>query len=568
MLRFLFFFQILSFAIFGLHAQSITISLRDTVYSKIGPDFYGIQYHSDTFNDPKALNLLQPLKLKPVRVWARPSEFHPQPGVWQWQSLDQKIDEIVAAGYEPMVCLYQSEEWFTGSSENPWWNDSAAVSEWQKAAYQLALRFKDRVRRFIIFDEINMMHPEDGYYITFQHSAQLYCQAASEIKRADSTLLCGGPSSFGGWENGHWAEYVLNEPQGNDLLNFISCNLFLSWNAEDPDSLLMNRTIWYEEAPQKIKSMVGDRTSAPLVLDAYNVSALWQKDGQLWTDPRNTNFFGGIYQVVALMHAAKGGYALTLHWETLGGYGIFDWYPQFNPLPPYFAWRFLIETAGLKEGSRIIGCQTSETPLPFNGHHGGMNVSLYTVQPFAVQNADSSVSIILINKYKKGARTVSLTLPDSFRYYRLYRFDEKNMENSFTPLDEGNLQDTLTALTVNCPERSISVVRLSVRQPVGLERRQAKPVRSLRLESTFPNPFNSTVRIAFTLKHSGKVTVDLFNATGAKIKTLLQDYLSAGSREIYWNGKDDFGKSVASGVYFVRVQQGKEFVIGKLVYLK
>ena len=548
-----------------LQGQSTNISLHDTVYSQIGPDFYGIQYHTDTFNDPKALNLLQPLKLKPVRVWARLNEFHPQPGVWQWQALDQKIDEVVAAGYEPMVCLYQSEEWFTGSSENPWWNDSAAVSEWQKAAYQLALRFKDRVHRFIIFDEINMMHPKDGYYITFKHSAQLYCQAASEIKRADSTLLCGGPSSFGGWENGHWAEYVLNEPQGADLLDFISCNLFLSWNAEDPDSLLMNRTIWYEEAPQKIKSMIGDRTSAPLVLDAYNVSALWQKDGQLWTDPRNTNFFGGIYQVAALMHAAKGGFSITLHWETLGGYGIFDWYPQFNPLPPYFAWRFLIETAGLKEGSRIIGCQTSETPLPFNGHHGGMTVNLYTVQPFAVQINDSTVSIVLINKYRDASKIVTLTLPDSFHYYRLYRFDEPNMETCFTLLKKGPVQNSLD---VSCPQRSVMVVQFYIGRPVGIERKNLRPVQNLHLEKTYPNPFNSAVRIAFTLKYSGKVTIDLFNAVGRDILVLQKGFLSAGRHQTFWNGKDRFGKSVASGIYFLRVKQGRNIAIRKLVYLK
>ncbi len=565
--RFFYFLIILIVASLNVRAQTVTVSTSDTVSASVTADFYGIQYHANTFTDAQALNRLALLHLVPVRIWAKLNDFHPQPNVWQWADLDQKVDEVIAAGYQPMVCLYQSEQWFTGSADNPWWNDSTAISEWQNAAYQLALRYHDRVHRYIIFDEINMMHPEDGYYISFARSAQLYCQAAKEIKRADPALLCGGPSSFGGWENGYWAKYVLNQPDGNELLDFISANLFLSWNADDPDSLIMNRTIWYEEAAQKIESMVGTQTSARLVLDAYNVSALWQKNGQLWTDPRNTNFFASIYQVAALLHALKGGFSVTLHWETIGGYGVLDWYPQFNPLPPYYAWRFLIEVIGLSQGSKLIQCHTDETPKSGIQHHGGMQVNAYEVQPFALQPNDTTVNVVLIRKYRGAERLVKVIPPEHLPFYRLFRLDSTHVQTCFTPFARGRA-DSL--LLVRCPQRSVTVIQFSARQVVGLGFQKARfqIPSNLTVTRAFPNPFNASVRIEFKLGRAEYVTGELFDAAGQKITTLFRKKLSKGGHYFIWKGKNAQGCAVASGVYYVCLYTGNTMAARKIIYLK
>lgn len=553
------------FAILISISQAQTISIHDTVIASINPEFYGIQYHNHTYNDPHALAKLRPLQIKSVRLWAKLNDFHPQPEVWQWDALDAKINEVVAAGFEPTVCLYQSEQWFTGNADAPWWNDSTAVSEWQKAAFRLADRYKDVVHRYIIFDEINMMHPEDGYYISFRESAQLYCKAAAQIKKADALLQCGGPSSFGGWENGHWAEYVLKEPDGSRLLDFISSNLFLSWNSDDPDSLIMNRTIWYEEAPMKIKSTLGNQTPATLMLDAYNVSALWQKDGELWTDPRNTNFFGGVYQAAALMHAAKGGFSIALHWETLGGYGILDWYSQFNPLPPYFAWRFMVEIAGLKAGSQIIGCTTDETPKLNVQHHGGMNVNAYNVQPFAIRQGDSCISVVLINKYQQSDRVLRVAVPDTVPFYSVYRFDARHVETCFTSVSQGKAG---SFLEINCPARSVTVVKFFRNQPVEIPLSGGNQPEKFKISAVFPNPFNGAVHIDFRINKSGPVQIDVFSSTGQKVGTILHNYLRSGRHSIIWHPDKNGKQRLASGIYYLRFRQGREAELCKVLYLK
>lgn len=548
-------------AISTLQAGHFKITVIDTEYSVIGKDFYGIQYHSNTFNNTNALSKLEGLHLNAVRIWAKVAEFHPQAGVWQWEALDQKINEALAAGYEPIVCLYQSEDWFNATPDDPWWNHPQAVEEWQQAAFHLAERYKEAVKPFIIFDEINMLHPEQGYYLTFQASARLYCQAAQQIKNADSTLLCGGPSSFGGWENGYWANEVLKEPNGENLLDFVSSNLFISWDADDPDSLIMNRTIWYEEAPQKIRQLMGEKTPSRLVLDAYNVSALWKKDGEPWTDARNTNFFGGVYQALAMLHSARGGFSTILHWETLGGYGVLDWYPQFNALPPYYAWKFITDVAGLTQNTEIIGCHTDERPIEGISHHGGMNVASYSLQPFALRLPNGDIRIVLVNKFAATQHRATISVPQDMKYYTLYRFDQQRVETCFSPILSDAAQDSVN---VDCPPMSVTVIRFSAENPVGIRKRTIHLPKQFLLKGNYPNPFNATTQIRFTLRRAGHTILEVFDNRGGKVATLLDGFEAVGMHCVTFHAHN-----LASGVYFFRLAQDKGSVaIGKMVLMK
>ncbi|MEA3500270.1 MAG: hypothetical protein U9R41_04530, partial [Candidatus Marinimicrobia bacterium] len=325
------------------NAENITITVADSTYYTIDKEFYGIQYHRHTFNNANATEKLQSLNLERIRIWANVDNFHPDPTTWMWDSLDKKIEEIKNANYKIIVGMDECKEWFIGNADTAWWNYSEGVNEWRNAVHEFINRYKNDLDMIIIFDEPNTIQPEKDYYMTGQQSAQLYIDAVKQIRTVDSTILCGGPSAFGGWGNGHWAKYVLAEPNGEKYLDFISCNIFLSWDINESDENIMNKTIWYEEAPMKIRQMLGNNYPPQIVLDAYNASALWE-DG---TDPRNTTLFGGIYNIATLLHSAKGGFDITLRWETLGGFGILNWYPNFNELPPYYAMQFLINTANL-----------------------------------------------------------------------------------------------------------------------------------------------------------------------------------------------------------------------------
>ncbi|MCL2062809.1 MAG: S8 family serine peptidase [Candidatus Cloacimonetes bacterium] len=73
------------------------------------------------------------------------------------------------------------------------------------------------------------------------------------------------------------------------------------------------------------------------------------------------------------------------------------------------------------------------------------------------------------------------------------------------------------------------------------------------LLGNFPNPFNPETRIRFTLSIDSIVVIEIFNIKGQRIKTLVQEHFDKGSHQIVWDGKDDNGRDLGSGLYFYRM---------------
>ena len=68
------------------------------------------------------------------------------------------------------------------------------------------------------------------------------------------------------------------------------------------------------------------------------------------------------------------------------------------------------------------------------------------------------------------------------------------------------------------------------------------------LEQKYPNPFNSATTIIYQLAQSDKVSINIYNLLGHSIKTLVNEEQLAGNHSIIWDGKDDNGKTVPSGI--------------------
>jgi hypothetical protein len=80
------------------------------------------------------------------------------------------------------------------------------------------------------------------------------------------------------------------------------------------------------------------------------------------------------------------------------------------------------------------------------------------------------------------------------------------------------------------------------------------PQRHARLDRAYPNPFNPQVTIAFGLAERDRVELDIYDAAGRRIRTLFSGALEAGTYRLPWDGGDDSGRGVASGVYLVRLR--------------
>ena len=85
----------------------------------------------------------------------------------------------------------------------------------------------------------------------------------------------------------------------------------------------------------------------------------------------------------------------------------------------------------------------------------------------------------------------------------------------------------------------------------------------------YPNPFNPTTTISFSIIESYEnIELVIYNLEGQKVKQLISEQLSAGQHSVVWNGKDDNGKSVSSGIYFYKLQAGDYQKVKKMVLLK
>ncbi len=89
------------------------------------------------------------------------------------------------------------------------------------------------------------------------------------------------------------------------------------------------------------------------------------------------------------------------------------------------------------------------------------------------------------------------------------------------------------------------------------------------LYKNYPNPFNPTTTISFSIPNDSEVEISIYNIKGQKIKTLTNNEFSKGSHSIIWNGDDETGKLVSSGVYFYKLYvNGKTVSVKKCMLLK
>ncbi len=96
----------------------------------------------------------------------------------------------------------------------------------------------------------------------------------------------------------------------------------------------------------------------------------------------------------------------------------------------------------------------------------------------------------------------------------------------------------------------------------------AAPAARLALEPNVPNPFNPATRISFVLRERGSVRVVVYDLRGARVRELLSAAVGAGRHQVIWDGRDDQGRAMASGVYVCALEQGRERQTRSMVLIR
>lgn len=103
----------------------------------------------------------------------------------------------------------------------------------------------------------------------------------------------------------------------------------------------------------------------------------------------------------------------------------------------------------------------------------------------------------------------------------------------------------------------------------GWGARVSAPPLAVAAPKVHPNPFNPRTTISFTLDRSGPATVQVFDAAGRLVKTLLAGgSLEAGDHSVEWDGRDDAGRPMPSGTYLARLETADFATVRKMVLLK
>jgi len=104
---------------------------------------------------------------------------------------------------------------------------------------------------------------------------------------------------------------------------------------------------------------------------------------------------------------------------------------------------------------------------------------------------------------------------------------------------------------------------------VGIDNGQQTelPIR-FSLQQNYPNPFNANTEISFSLSRAGMAQIDIYDLGGRKLKTLHSGDMKAGSHSLLWDGRNESGDLVGSGVYFYRLKAESNVIVKKMTLLK
>ncbi|MCC7429850.1 T9SS type A sorting domain-containing protein [bacterium] len=254
-------------------------------------------------------------------------------------------------------------------------------------------------------------------------------------------------------------------------------------------------------------------------------------------------------------------------------------------------------------GSFFVGIQqTTTNQISLGGDESSSNLYSFAPNTHFIQGATASWSAIetipiygqvipMIRAVAEPIPTIPPTLPNSWNIvsYKLYKMNgtatsSNQVVTNGTVIYNGtdlNYEDTNVlqqpysyALTViydvNGTNTESAPGNLVVTNllTVGIENENNVP-KEYSLSQNYPNPFNPSTKINFTLKENGFTRLTIFNTLGQLVKTLVSEKLEAGTlQNVVWNGTDNNGNQVSSGIYFYKLESGNFSETKKMVLLK
>lgn len=244
--------------------------------------------------------------------------------------------------------------------------------------------------------------------------------------------------------------------------------------------------------------------------------------------------------------------AYTLHHVRPGDYYVFACAP--SAPPTYYVNAITWEDADLVTvNGNVVGIDIQLNYTPLNGP-STMNGTVSSLDGTPLPN----VTVALQDDQNN---VISFATTDANGQYSILQLADQNYTATLTIL---NVPTLVTQVIV-----SGNVTRdFTLNAPTGTDDpTEVVPSQSVSLRN-YPNPFNPVTTIAFNVPKASLVTAEVYNLKGQKVKTLVQDFLPTGLQQLSWNGTNDMGNTVSSGIYFCKVKGDSFNSTHKMVMLK
>ena len=178
---------------------------------------------------------------------------------------------------------------------------------------------------------------------------------------------------------------------------------------------------------------------------------------------------------------------------------------------------------------------------------------MLAVSAVAVQAKSKVVAEDSGYKIELSSSTIDLVFPDGSVLFTPKDFDGQNLNGVSA---SGGM--------------ALELLQSALKQ-MGQEVGSAELPKAFALGQNFPNPFNPSTTIKYDIPEGSsdqQVRLSVYNIRGQKIRTLVDRLQGPGSYNVNWDGSDQSGRNVSSGVYFYRIEAGTYNATRKMVILK
>jgi hypothetical protein len=147
--------------------------------------------------------------------------------------------------------------------------------------------------------------------------------------------------------------------------------------------------------------------------------------------------------------------------------------------------------------------------------------------------------------------------------------DQITVQYSTSGLSPGSYSATVTISDPNASNNPQTIsVSLEITTDVVEDADEADLTINFNLSQNYPNPFNPETVIEYIISKNCQVEISIYNLVGQKVRTLLCEYQNAGEKKSTWDGRDNQGNELGSGIYFYRLQAGDFCQTKKMVLLR